>query len=155
MLGGVFLGSQEDNEYLFEQRARDSYPDVFDRYASFIRHRPHKALTEDDKQGSLIHAYHKLITDSSDMETQRAAVSEFVRLELSLSKTIPDPDRVESILADPSTCVPLAAFEAHFMVHRCFLSERYILNNIHVIRDAKIKVQIIHGRCDFVCKPEV
>ncbi len=49
-------------------------------------HRPHVqgSLTEDDKQGSLMHAYRKTITDSSDMKTQHAAVSDFVRLELSL-----------------------------------------------------------------------
>ena len=75
------------------------------------------------------------LTRQTWRHVQHAAVSEVVPLELSLSKTFPDPDHVESVLTDPLTYMCPVGLTSR---STC---ERYLLDNIHIIgRDAKIKV---------------
>ena len=42
--------------------------------------------------------------------------------------------------------------ECHYLKHHCFISENFILENVHKI--AHIPGYIVHGRYDMICKIE-
>jgi proline iminopeptidase len=44
----------------------------------------------------------------------------------------------------------LALLECHYLKHRCFIAENYILNNVHKLET--IPTYIAHGRYDMVCQ---
>ena len=77
-----------------------------------------------------------------------------MRYELSISKTHPDPTKLLHVLATPTILVPFALFEAHYMLNNGFLRRGQLLDNASAMIAADMPVKIVHGRCDFVCRPE-
>lgn len=82
-----------------------------------------------------------------------AAARAFVRYELTISKTHPDPTKLLHVLSTPAILVPFAMFEAHYMLNNGFLRRGQLLDNAHKMIDANLPVKIVHGRCDYVCRP--
>merc|ERR1711920_380707 len=61
-------------------------------------------------------------------------------------------DMIDHYLADPTVLVPFASFETHFMLNHVFLREGELLDGCVKLRK-DLKVRIINGRSDFICRP--
>ena len=75
-----------------------------------------------------------------------------MRLELSVSTTFPNSKKKDRVLSTPEILVPFALFEAHYMLNNGFLRRGQLLDDVGKI--AHLPITIVHGRCDFVCRPE-
>jgi proline iminopeptidase len=107
---------------------------------------------ETERQNLLGAYYRRLCCD--DAEVANAAARAFVRYELTISKTFPDPTKLLHVLATPSILIPFALFEAHYMLNNGFLRRGQLLDNAYKMIAAGMPVRIVHGRCDFVCRAE-
>lgn len=59
---------------------------------------------------------------------------------------------IDDFCANPNVLVPFASFESHYMLNHCFVREGELLDGVAKLRK-NMKVRIINGRCDFICRP--
>lgn len=136
VLRGIFTGSQAEIDYLDKGHFATHFPDVWDRYldATPASHRDNpgayhaKRMLGDDPQAALESAY---------------AYGNVEGSLLSLDDRYTAPSKVDY---DPT----LSRLEMHYMANRCFLPDRFIMNNAHKLR---MPIWLIQGRYDFVCPP--
>ncbi|WP_036464069.1 prolyl aminopeptidase [Mycoplasmopsis sturni] len=138
LLRGVFLGRQEDIDYLYEKGgASDFYPDYFETFNNFITSYP----------GSTnIQKYFNLFTSSNPNKTKAFEI--FATWEDSLVSIKAFKNSQRNPLLDKQ----ISLMESYYFVNKCFLLEdNYILNNLEKIED--IPTTIVHGRQDVDTRP--
>ncbi|VEU76357.1 prolyl aminopeptidase [Mycoplasmopsis columboralis] len=142
ILRGVFLGRQEDIDYLYEKGASDFYPELHDKFKKF---------SLQGKGNSIIERYYDLFINKYDEEIKTLAFNEFAAWEDSLvSITGPKNNKKEKI--DLAFNKQIALMETHYFVNNCFLpTDNYILDNLHKI--SKVNIDIFHGRQDIDTRP--
>mmetsp|Transcript_70948 Transcript_70948/g.198963 ORF Transcript_70948/g.198963 Transcript_70948/m.198963 type:complete len:382 (-) Transcript_70948:433-1578(-) len=149
ILRGVFLFTPGEIDYLFQNGDSSAHhPEAWDGYIDHIRSDP-DGDWETERQ-NLLGAYYKRLC-CGDQEKAEAAAKAFVRYELSISKTFPDPTKLNHTLETPSILIPFALFECHYMLNNGFLRRGELLDNVAKMKD--LPVTIVHGRCDHVCQP--
>ncbi len=134
---GIFLGRQEDIDWLYQAGAGYFFPEIYDKYTEI--------LTEEERKDN-IGSYYKYLKND-DIEVRRKYGKRFADYEASLIKLRPTKLSEEIEDCDLS----IALLEAHYFVNKCFFEENYILNNAHKIQD--IPTIIVHGRYDVDCRP--
>lgn len=138
ILRGIFLGRQEDIDWLYQEGASYFYP---------VEHEHFKTVIPFEKQENLIDAYYDIFLNASDEEKMHAA-KVWADWEGSLVNLVPVKNEAEITQAD----ISLATLECHFFANKMFWEDdNYILNNIEVIKD--IPTHIVHGRYDVDCRP--
>ncbi|UUD36311.1 prolyl aminopeptidase [Mycoplasmopsis citelli] len=140
LLRGVFLGRQEDIDYLYEKGASDFYPQEFDRFSLFVEKIPGK---------NNIEKYFNLFTGSYNKELKNKGYEEFSRWESSLVSIEKKSKQFnKNIKLDKQ----IALMETYYFVNKCFFPEdNYILNNVN--KFSQIPITIIHGRQDIDTRP--
>ena len=123
---------------------------AWESYCSYIQ----DTSTEwDCEKDNLLGAYWTRL-QSPDSATREAAAAAFVGYELSISKTFVDPAVIDKYLSTPSILIPFAVMEVHYMLNSGFMRRGQLLDNAHIMAEHNQKVYIVHGRADYVCRPE-
>ena len=120
------------------------------RYTSYIRNDCSPEAWEVERTNFLAAYYRRLCSD--DRRIRANAAKAFVSYELAVSTTFPNHDAADRVLSTPEILVPFALFEAHYMLHNGFLRRGQLLDDVAKL--AHLGITIVHGRCDFVCRPE-
>ena len=140
ILRGIFLGRQEDSDWLFQFGASEFYPEAFALFRDFI---------PQEEQDDLVAAYYRrMIGENQDLaEEAMKRWSAWEGSVITLRPNFPDPD-AELAPVDRS----LGLLEAHYFANKMFWGEdNYILNRAHLLKD--IPMSIFHGRYDVDCRP--
>lgn len=138
ILRGVFLGREQDLDWLYKTGANRIFPDAWAAFCSQVQGRTGKEL---------LASYHDQLQSNNDLE-RMAAARAWVTWEGICSTLRPSKDVLES-LTDPKTAVAMANISVHYFLNDCFLEPNQLLDNMDKIKD--IPGIIVHGRYDMVC----
>jgi len=137
VIHGVYLGTNNENDWLYKNGASHIYPEVWEEFKNFI---------PENEQDDLITAYYKRLT-SSNKDEMINTCKIWYKWESNMgslkSKKSIDYSKIQKI-------INISRIECHYFINKCFLpSENYILDNIHKI--SNIPLIILQGRFDIVC----
>ena len=148
VLRGIFLFMPDEVDNLFQNGAQAmNHPEAWEGYENHIRTTPGDWEVE---RTNLLAAYYRRLR-SDDAAVREGAAKAFVSYELSVSTTFPNTEKADRVLSTPEILVPFALFEAHYMLNNGFLRRGQLLDDVDKI--AHVPTTIVHGRCDFVCRP--
>lgn len=105
-----------------------------------------QAIPEAERD-DLLAAYHRRLTDP-DPAVHQPAAHAWATFEAACSTLLPNPELVSSF-GSGKTALSLARIEAHYFVHRIFLPQNSLLDNLDRIRH--LPAIIVQGRYDAVC----
>ncbi len=111
ILRGIFLVTEAELRWFYQEGCNFLYPEAFENYAAAI---------PPAERGDLIQAYHRRLTDP-DLQTQLAAARAWSAWEGSTLSLLPDPDRVRRFQSD-AYARAFARIECHYFVNRGFLA---------------------------------
>ena len=137
-LRGIFLLTEQEIRWFYQDGAGHIFPDAWDRFLEPI---------PEAERGDLVSAYYRRLTSDDAEERRRAAVawSSWEGDTVSVKGPEGRPDR----FAEPDFAVAFARLEVWYFVNRGFLPEDgWILKNIDKIRH--IPAWIVQGRFDVV-----
>jgi proline iminopeptidase len=142
ILRGVFLLTQRELEWFYQDGTSRFFPDSWERYLA-----PIPAV----ERGDLLRAYHRRLT-SEDPETRIEAARAWSQWEGGTSFLIPDPSFIDHT-GEEAFSLAFARIEAHYFANGGFFEPRdQLLRNIDPIRG--IPGVIVQGRYDVICPPE-
>lgn len=141
VLRGIFLASKKENDY-FTYESKIMYPEVWQKFASIV---PEKYI----KARKMEEYYYKMITHS-DKKVRDKFTLAWAEFEFSLSKLKYSKEFVDESIKEVKP-EAFSTIELHYLVHRCFLPEDFILKNSNKI--ANVPTALIQGRYDCVCSP--
>ncbi len=137
VLRGIFTGSQTEVDWVDKGKWRTFFPELWDKYLSLTPKSHHADPT----------AYHdKRILGSNPQAAKESAYAcssvegGLVKLD---DRFYPKP--IEEF--DPNE----TRIETHYLTKRCFMPDRYILENAHKL---KMPIWLVQGRYDFICPPD-
>jgi proline iminopeptidase len=137
ILRGIFLCRPSEIHW-FLYGVRNFFPEAWRTFAEFI-----PQAERDD----LLAAYYRRLTDP-DPAVHMPAARTWSVYEGSCSTLLPSQETVDYFASD-AVALGLARMEAHYFVHRIFLPENSLLENVERIRS--IPGVIVQGRYDAVC----
>lgn len=140
ILRGVFLGRQEDTDWLYSGGgAAKIFPEAWAQF---------RAIVKENEESQTIEAYHKLLNHSDSYIAMRAAKS-WVQYANNTMNMLPDEEGLNSTLTEHQA-LALARIECWYHKNHFFLpTGNYVLENINNLN--KIRCHIVHGRYDVVC----
>jgi len=141
ILRGVFLGRQQDIDWLYSDGTRRVFPDYWQEFISPI------ARSERD---DLLNAFYRRLTGQDEL-ARMAAAKAWSCWEAKTATLEPNHEVVEHLSA-PHIALSMARISAHYFVNQCFLAEGQLLKNAHKL--ANIPGIIVHGRYDMLCPLE-
>ncbi len=139
VLRGIWYGGDLTTDYMLSGEGKSHFPEVWERFVGNVKNKKHPAIE-----------YYEKIFSSNKKEATRFA-QEWSRYEHALLHLEHDPNVLEKEMKSPSI-LALSRIEAHYFKHGCFLPKDYIMKNLNKIKN--IPLSIVHGRYDFICKPE-
>ncbi|MEM0912786.1 MAG: prolyl aminopeptidase [Pseudomonadota bacterium] len=142
VLRGAFLGRQEDVDFFITSSgaASNLFPQEFSKFCTLVN--------EKDDAQTICSRYFELLTcDDENIRVQSA--NQWFEWELGISRLTKENHHV-SMIASPQQIRTLALFECYYLLHKCFIPENYILDNLS--RISHIPMYLIHGRYDMICK---
>lgn len=138
ILRGIFLGSEQEIDWLYRSGTPKIFPDY---YAQFL------SVLSEKEQEDIIESFYQQLTNNN--EIQRMAAAKAWSMWEGRTATLHSNHRVVDHFSDPHVALSLARIEAHYFRNKCFLSPQQILNNMEKI--AHIPGIIVHGRYDMIC----
>ncbi|HLD98024.1 MAG TPA: prolyl aminopeptidase [Candidatus Nanoarchaeia archaeon] len=141
VLRGIFLASKKENDY-FTYESKAMYPEVWNKFASLV---PEKVI----RQRKIEEYYYSMITHS-DKKIRDKFTLAWAEFEFSLSKLRYSKEYVEESIKEVKPDA-FSTIELHYLVHKCFLPEDFILKNAAKI--SHIPTALVQGRYDCVCSP--
>jgi proline iminopeptidase len=139
ILRGIFLGTQQEFDWLYQHGASEIFPDRWEQFVSPIPR---------EERENMMAAYYKRLT-SPDAAVRHAAARSWSLWEASLLKIVLDPAML-TLAEDPAWAAAHARIECHYFMNDCFFpTPNYLIENISKI--AHIPAHIIHGRYDMIC----
>lgn len=139
VLRGIFLGGQNEQDWLYRCGASELYPEAWEEFSSHV---------PESERGDLLSTYHRLLT-SEDREVRLTAAKLWSMWEGTTCTLLPDPEMMADFTADDHA-VAVARIEAHFFMHDCWLEPGQLLRGVDRIRH--IPAIIVQGRHD-CCTP--
>jgi len=136
-LVGIFTGSQAEIDYLDKGGYRTFFPDVWDNYLSQTPKSHHADPTK----------YHFDRILSDDINALRSSAYIYSNLEGSLVSL---DDRFTPQETADFDALP-TRIEVYYLANRCFMPDRYILDNAHKLT---MPIWLVQGRYDVVCPPQ-
>lgn len=136
VLRGIFLLRRSEIDWYYNGGASHIFPDEWEHYLA--------PIPENERDGDLVAAYHRLLT-GDDVEAAQRAASAWTRWENRTSYLLPQPDSGE----EDRYALAFAGIENHYFVNHGFLDEGQLLTNIAVLH--QIPAVIVQGRYDVVC----
>ncbi|MEE2949738.1 MAG: prolyl aminopeptidase [Pseudomonadota bacterium] len=138
ILRGVYMVTQSELDWYYRFGVSEMFPEKWERFLAPI------PVAE---RGDMIAAYRKRLTGEDEAE-KLACAKAWSTWEAETIKLIPNAE-LSAAFADAHFALAFARIENHFFVHRCWLEEGQLLDNVH--RLAGIPGAIIHGRYDMPC----
>lgn len=141
VLRGIFLASKKENDY-FTYESKAMYPEVWNKFASLV---PEKII----KERKIEEYYYKMITHS-DKKVRDKFTLAWAEFEFSISMLKYLKEFVDQSIKEVKP-EAFSTIELHYLVHKCFLPEDFILK--HADKISHIPTSLIQGRYDCVCSP--
>lgn len=141
VLRGIFLGRQQDLDWLYRSGAGRYFPEEWERFLE-----PVEGATGTD----LVEDYYQLLHGSNDLARVGAAKA-WARWEAVNASLRPSTQSLD-YFTQTHVALSLARISAHFFREKCFLAENQILEAAGAL--AGIPGTIVHGRYDMICPPE-
>jgi proline iminopeptidase len=141
ILRGVFLGRQQDLDWLYRRGAGRFFPEEWERFKG-----PVTDTTEDD----LLESYYQILHGENELAKVGAAKA-WARWEASNSSFRPNQSSQDYYTAT-HTALALARISSHFFRNQCFMDTDQILKNVNKLDG--IPAYIVHGRYDMICPPD-
>ena len=141
VMSGIFLGSTEEIDWMYQNGANIIFPDFWEEFVSMI---------ETEKRGDLLSAYSEIFTNAPK-EIQLRAAKAWSLWEARMLKLDIDP-ALESEFAADEFAIAHAKIECHYFTQNCFLEPGQLLKNIEKIKH--IPAIIVNGRYDMICPPK-
>lgn len=139
VLRGIFLGSKEEEDYMF-YGARYVFPEVWETM--------NRLVPKSHKKKILEFFYEMVLSQDSRISSKYARAYE--TYEISISKLKYSKRMVNKFL-QLIKYEASARIELHYLVNQCFIPKDYILKNVDKLKG--IPVSIVHGRYDLVTPP--
>ena len=141
VLRGIFLLRRSEIDWYYNGGAAHIFPDVWEGYLA--------PIPEDQRDGDLVEAYHRLLTGDDRAKAQEAA-NAWSRWEHLTSYLLPRPGASGDGSGDGGPeDLAFATIENHYFVNHGFLEDGQLLTNIDAVAD--IPGVIVQGRYDVVC----
>ena len=137
VLRGIFLARPWEIHW-FVHDMRFVFPEAWQAFAGFL---------PEAERGDILAAYYHRLTHA-DRAVHLAAAHAWSRYEGSCSTLLPDPELVAHFDED-AVALAIARIEAHYFVHRLFLSGDALLHGVEQLRH--LPCCIVQGRYDIVC----
>lgn len=141
VLRGVFLGRQQDLDWLYRQGAGRFFPEEWQHFM--------EPIAEMDGE-DVIDKYHQVLQGENELAKLGAAKA-WARWEATCSSFRPNQSSQDYYTAT-HTALALARISTHYFKHRCFLKEDQILQEVGHLDG--IPGYIVQGRYDMVCPPD-
>ncbi|MEX0617500.1 MAG: prolyl aminopeptidase [Pseudohongiellaceae bacterium] len=138
ILRGVFLGRQQDLDWLYVSGAGRVFPDSFEEFLEAI---------PPEERDEPISAYYRRLTGLDEL-AQMSAAKAWSVWEAHCSTLRPSSEIMERF-SKSHNALAMARIETHFMVNRLFIRENQILDDMS--RIDSIPGKVVHGRYDMVC----
>ena len=138
VLRGIFLGRNDDINWIYQEGVSKFYPDHWEDYVA-----PISTGERDD----LLGAYARRINGTDELARMGAAKA-WSRWEADCSSLHPNP-RLVKHLTDPHRAMARCKIGVHYYSNNCFLEDNQILRDAAVLKD--IPGIIVHGRYDMLC----
>lgn len=137
VLRGIFLLTDKEIRWFYQEGASNIFPDAYDRYIAPI---------PEDERGDLLHAFHKRLqgTDRSERHKAALAWSQWEGSTLSLTSNGAPPPRFD----DPEFVDAFARIENHYFVNKGFFPKDGWLLDEAAKKLSEIPGNIVHGRYD-------
>lgn len=138
VLRGIFLGRQEDVDWLYKEGASYFYPEEHKKFVEIL-----------DEKDNPIESYYKIFSSNNTTLANKAMIK-FSNYEANLVSLNYNPKKeYDSPTQHQKT---IAFYEDYYFQNHTFLGDdNYILSNKDKYR--ALKIDIIHGRYDMVCRP--
>jgi len=137
LLHGIFLGRQQDVNWLYQQGANLVYPDY---WQEFIHNVP------ENQRHEIIKFYADCLQSDNELARMSAAKN-WALWQARCSSLQPHQIIVEQY-NDPHFALSLATMESHYLINHFFIEEDQVLANAHKIRH--IPAYLVHGRYDMI-----
>lgn len=141
ILRGVFLGRQQDLDWLYRDGAARYFPEEWERFIE-----PVGPLSGDD----LIAAYRDLLHGSNDLARVGAAKA-WARWEAVNASLRPNRQSLDYFTAT-HVALSLARISSHYFSNHCFVEPDQVLRRADRLNG--IPGHIVHGRYDMICPPD-
>lgn len=141
ILRGVFLGRQQDIDWLYRDGTRKIFPDY---WQDFIQPIP------EHERKDLLQAYYQKLTGQDELARMSAAKA-WANWEAKTATLEPNSQKV-SDLTSPHTALCMSVISAHYFVNQCFIEENQLINQLYKMEH--IPGIIVHGRYDMLCAVE-
>lgn len=144
ILRGIFLGRQQDIDWIYSDGASRFYPDHWEDFIEPVQ----KQLGHTD--ASFVDAYHELMMQDNELARMSAAKS-WSTWEAHASTLHPNP-RLIKHFSDGGRAHARCLIATHYFRNQCFLEDNQLIRNASVLRD--VPGIIVHGRFDCLCPLE-
>lgn len=138
VLRGIFLGTERDIGWIYQEGVSRFYPDHWEDYVAPI---------SEGERGDLLAAYGRRINGTDELARMGAAKA-WSRWEADCSSLHPNP-RLVKHLTDPHRAMARCKIGVHYYTNNCFLEENQIIRDAVALKD--IPGIIVHGRYDMLC----
>lgn len=142
ILGGIFLGTREEMEWLaLPVHAARFYPQEYQAITGLLGNPPPQQV---------IATLYQALTGENAGFARRVAEA-WTRYECLCSVPVPNRAEIEEFIATAPNLHEHAALEYYYFNSNCFLEPGQLLANCS--RITHIPTQILQGRLDFICPP--
>ncbi|MDX1340868.1 MAG: prolyl aminopeptidase [Reinekea sp.] len=141
ILRGVFLGRQQDLDWLYRQGAGRFFPEEWQAF---------QAPIEEIEGETLLRKYYNVLNGENELAKVGAAKA-WARWEAANSSFRPNQSS-QNYYTATHTALALARISSHFFINDCFLETDQILQNVAKLDG--IPGYIVHGRYDMICPPD-
>ncbi len=136
VLRGIFLATKEERRWFLEDMGR-FFPEAHRRFI--------EALPAEERSDVMGNYYNRLL--NPDPAVHMLAARAWGGFEAACARLIP----LGNGNGDGGGSLPIALLEAHYFVNEMFLSEGFIMDNVHKI--SHLPCNIVQGRYDVICPP--
>ncbi|MHA7878721.1 MAG: prolyl aminopeptidase [Saccharospirillum sp.] len=141
VLRGIFLGRQQDMDWLYRSGASRYFPEEWARFQEPV---------QGCAGAELIEQYYQRVHGSNDLARVSAAKA-WARWEAVNASLRPSQQSLD-YFTSTHVALSLARVSTHYFRHHCFLQPNQILDRAR--RLAGIPGILVHGRYDMVCPPD-
>lgn len=141
VLRGVFLGSQAEISWVYQQGTSQFFPDHWEDYL-----RP----VPESERGDLVAAYARQMEGTNELK--RMAAAKAWSSWSGHCATVQPHQRLIRYYGDSRRALSRCRIGTHYYSNECFLEPGELLANMDLIKD--LPATIVHGRFDMVCPLE-
>ena len=142
VLRGIFLCRPEEIRWFYQFGAHHVFPDAWEKYIAPI---------PENERGDIVAAYRKRLT-GDDEKAKLEAAKAWSLWEGTTIKLIPEAATMDHFSSDHFSTA-FARIENHYFTHKAFFeTDNWLLENVKVLREHKIRGWVVHGRYD-MCTP--